>query len=49
MLLTVREEGKQGKEEDKEGVNKDEGEGGNIHKEEVVEEGEDKHVLILKL
>ena len=45
------EEGKEGK-EDKEGVNKDEGEegeGGNIRKEEVVEEGDEKHVLILKL
>ena len=48
----MREEEKEGKEEDKEGVNKDEGEegeGGDIHREEVVEEGEDKHVLILKL
>ena len=49
MIIIVREEGKEGKEEDKEGVNKDEGEGGDIHKEEVVEEGEDKHILILKL
>ena len=47
----MREEGKEGKEEDKEGVHEDEGEkgeGGDIHNE-VVEEGEDKHVLILKL
>ena len=52
MLRTVREEGKEGKEEDKEGVNEDEGEegeGGDTHKEEVVEEGEDKHILTLKL
>ena len=47
MLPTVREEGKEGKEEDKEGVHEDEGEG-DTHKE-VVEEGKDKHVLTLKL
>ena len=44
----MREEEKVGKE----GVNKDEGEdgeGGDTHKEEVVEEGEDKHVLTLKM
>ena len=47
----MREEGKEGK-EDEEGVNEDEGEErevGDTHKEEVVEEGEDKHVLTLKL
>ena len=44
----MREEEKEGKE----GVNEDEGEdgeGGGTHKEEVVEEGEDKHVLTLKM
>ena len=48
----MREEEKEGKEEDKEGVNEDEGEdgeGGDTRKKEVVEEGEDKHVLTLKL